>query len=88
MTRSGHTIGEYRVKNSVDPGISYAQKYLEFKACIAGGLDLEQWTENEYKKSLMADTIAFYLADNEIANNVEDAREKKAEQQRRRAKRR
>ncbi len=88
ITRNNYPIDEYTLSNSFNPGIQYDQKYLEFSACVAAGLDLEKWYKNKYDNNLIALTIAWYQGNNYIKNNVEDAREKKAEQQRKRANRR
>ncbi len=78
----GYPIKEYYLPNSVNPQISYAQRFAEFEACIAAGLDIYEWEHGEeYSIQFKADILVWYENNILIKANVESAIRQKQEAQ-------
>ena len=62
------------VKATIDPHITYSQKYIEFEACVEAGLKLDDWYYGRYSKEFKAQIVAFYNLRRLVSLHVEDAK--------------
>ena len=86
VKRSGIRIEDYRIKNSVQAGITYSQGFLEFEAAQEAGLDLWKWYMNYYNNKFKAKIIAWYKYHNLVKAHAEDAASLQAERNAKRKK--
>ncbi len=78
MMRKGFPIESVAVKDPVDTGISYSQRFAEIDACIAAGLDWNMWEMNFYSNEIKAQVVAWRNYSKLIFLHTEDARASKA----------
>ena len=82
VKRQGEPIEQWALKNSVNPRITYSQGFRELTACIGSNLDPWIWEIGGYPTSFKAKIIAFFELTQSVRANIEDAKERKAEQMR------
>lgn len=85
VKRHGTPIQQAGLRHRLAHGISYANRFEEFEACIAAGLNINIWTSGGYDRGLMAQVVGWHRLRNMIDAHVDDARSTHLE---RRAKRR
>lgn len=73
MTRHGEPISSLSIRNKLYHGITYSSRFEEWEACIAAGLDVEKWEDNEYTNRLKGYVIAWHRVHNMIESHVQDA---------------
>lgn len=78
MTRNGEPIETVAVREAVETGISYSQRFAEWEACIAAGLDIERWEAGGYPIALKAAALAWHRGHVQVALHSQDAAAAKA----------
>jgi hypothetical protein len=73
VTRHGNPISKLSIRNKLHHGITYSSRFEEWEACIAAGLSIDKWEENEYSNRLKGYVIAWYRVHNMIESHVQDA---------------
>jgi hypothetical protein len=73
-------IRDVRVKDSVDPQISYSESFGEWEAAHAANLDLWAWEQNKYPPWFKVRVIAWYNAHNLVELHKQDALARKMAQ--------
>lgn len=81
MTRHGTPIRDASIRHTVDTGISYSLRYIEYDACVSCGLDLWMWETNTYPKWFKEHVVAFYNMKGQVAMHTEDAVAKQSERE-------
>lgn len=71
--RKGNTpLHELKPKHGINPGISYAPEFAEYEACVAAGLDLWRWEQNEYPIWMKAKVMAWHEGHKLVQLHTED----------------
>ena len=76
VTRNGLPIEDLRIKDAVDPHISFSMSFLEWEAAVAAGASREElykWETRGYPKSFMARVVAWYQYHCLVKTHQEDA---------------
>ena len=73
MTRHGEPISKLSIRNKLHHGVTYSSRFEEWESCIAAGLDIAKWEDNEYTSRLKGYVIAWYRVHNMIESHVQDA---------------
>ena len=79
VTKRGTPIRDAILRDSIDPGISYAMQFTEWEACVAARLDLHKWETNVYPHTFKAKVVAFSNLRKLVEAHVEDAKAKALE---------
>lgn len=83
VARSGRSIHEYPIKNSINTGIEPESMVIEgvqlinpldeYSACVASGMDWSKWISCEYTNQTKAYTVALYRLNKVVDSHQQDA---------------
>lgn len=73
MTRNGRDIKDVPVKHGIAAGIAYSQRFLEWEAATAAGLDVYKWERGEYSRAFRETVIAWFNLHSLVKAHQDDA---------------